>query len=709
MKKQTARRISTLVVAFCLILAMMPTASFAGRVKNQPTHVTTRSVKGKTGDVSRLTRKQAQPRLASSASAKTAIRRATLGTSGARVLTSRNLTRGKANDYYYTKMTSKQRKLYNSMLTLTKNPYSGDVVTISTGKNRGSDGYTDDDWFVAYQGLIYDHAELFWLWMDAGDSLFMKKPVRSGSSYKWLLWLDLKANIGVKYEKGEAPEPLFASEATYKNVMSNFNKAVNEFLSDIDQDHSDAVVAMKIHDKLVDEVTYQYDDTPFYDSSHTAFGALLTNKAVCDGYALAYSYLLKKCGIDSTVVLGYIGSPVTGGHAWNLVKLSGHWYEVDPTWDDLDSSSSSRDFLFITTREISTQMRYISSNSKHHRDATEPYSLLSRLLPTATATHFSPEYMEGYGTTVSDNRNAKGVKINLAALSSGRLYILGELPVLSDNTWNLAVATSSGSSWLKDSSVYKASGASTSSLYSLAEWNAGSGVLPLTFNTASASSGSSVSASDRRVTLNVEYDNGATGNVTATLKFAAKAKASSRRYTGKILTPVITVTGAGGATLQDSLYSQTLYAGAVNPGLYANLVTVSGNALYDKGTIVAWMKIVPANASVSKVSRKSGKLIASWNASTLTRSSATGYQVQVSRSRSFGSGTKTFTVSGSSKKSLKTAYLASKKASAYVRVRTYAKAQYHGISGNALSMAKDGKPVKVYSSWSKAKLLKKGA
>ena len=61
-----------------------------------------------------------------------------------------------------------------------------------------------------------------------------------------------------------------------------------------------------------------------------------SNYAVCDGYALAYEYLLQQCGIEAVVIGGDAGSDEfsTGGHAWNLVKLDGVWYEADPTWDD---------------------------------------------------------------------------------------------------------------------------------------------------------------------------------------------------------------------------------------------------------------------------------------------------------------------------------------------------------------------------------------
>ena len=57
--------------------------------------------------------------------------------------------------------------------------------------------------------------------------------------------------------------------------MALFNAAVSDFLSDIDTEAPDAAVAMAIHDKLIDMVSYGDTSAAASDDSHTAFGALV--------------------------------------------------------------------------------------------------------------------------------------------------------------------------------------------------------------------------------------------------------------------------------------------------------------------------------------------------------------------------------------------------------------------------------------------------
>lgn len=69
---------------------------------------------------------------------------------------------------------------------------------------------------------------------------------------------------------------------------------------------------------------------------HTAYGALIEGKAVCDGYAEAFLLLCNAADIPCLLVSGTAeGIP----HAWNLVFADGHWYHTDCTWSDTAHSS----------------------------------------------------------------------------------------------------------------------------------------------------------------------------------------------------------------------------------------------------------------------------------------------------------------------------------------------------------------------------------
>lgn len=59
------------------------------------------------------------------------------------------------------------------------------------------------------------------------------------------------------------------------------------------------------------------------------YNSLVEKTSVCQGYALAYSYILSLVGIDSELV-----DSNSMNHMWNKVHIGNAWYNVDVTWDD---------------------------------------------------------------------------------------------------------------------------------------------------------------------------------------------------------------------------------------------------------------------------------------------------------------------------------------------------------------------------------------
>lgn len=91
------------------------------------------------------------------------------------------------------------------------------------------------------------------------------------------------------------------------------------------------------HDALCARCTYD----PEAPARHTAAGAW-DGAAVCDGYAAAFSEMMRACGVPVLTVTGTAdGIP----HAWNLVALDGAWYHIDCTWDDRDDTAVSHTYF----------------------------------------------------------------------------------------------------------------------------------------------------------------------------------------------------------------------------------------------------------------------------------------------------------------------------------------------------------------------------
>lgn len=112
---------------------------------------------------------------------------------------------------------------------------------------------------------------------------------------------------------------------------------------------SDYDKALALHDVFLRRVYYQMSG-----EHQVMYGGLVNGCCVCAGYAESYQWLLTQVGIPA---LWVPGDTSRGGHAWNLAKLDGVWYEFDPTWDDVSvGSEPCRHQYFGLSSEAMTQL-----------------------------------------------------------------------------------------------------------------------------------------------------------------------------------------------------------------------------------------------------------------------------------------------------------------------------------------------------------------
>ncbi|MBE1556628.1 DUF5050 domain-containing protein [Sporosarcina limicola] len=123
-------------------------------------------------------------------------------------------------------------------------------------------------------------------------------------------------------------------DSAQKNAAA-LSKEMNKVLAIVNKSGSTDFDKVKaIHDYIVLNVAYDYDNllnNTVPADSYTAYGALIKGVAVCEGYTKAAQLLMDRLGIENYYVEG---SGNGGLHAWNLVKLNGHYYSMDITWDD---------------------------------------------------------------------------------------------------------------------------------------------------------------------------------------------------------------------------------------------------------------------------------------------------------------------------------------------------------------------------------------
>ncbi|MGN0460726.1 MAG: fibronectin type III domain-containing protein [Ruminococcus sp.] len=163
-----------------------------------------------------------------------------------------------------------------------------------------------------------------------------------------------------------------------------------------------------------------------------------------------------------------------------------------------------------------------------------------------------------------------------------------------------------------------------------------------------------------------------------------RLSATSYTYSGKVITPSVTVKNSQGSTLKKNTdYTVSYQSGRKNVGKYAVKVTLTGNY---SGTKTMYFAINPKSTSVSKLTAGSKKMTVKWKKQA---TQTTGYQIQYSQSSKF-TNSKITTVKKNTTTSATIKKLSAKK-KYYARVRTYKTVKVNGKATN------------LYSSWSKAK------
>ena len=213
---------------------------------------------------------------------------------------------GEGFEWFYESFDEKKTAAYDAFRISAERPFDSEPVPIRDKSGTVTE-IAVSDLAAAYQGFLYDHPEVFWL---------------SGSY-----------NYRVSGDSGGEE----MADAYY------LRKA-----ADAEGDREKAKI---LYDSLAGEI--EYEEEALYDSAllneHTAYGAVCKKKAVCDGMALAYKYLLDRCGIRCILIPGTSeGAP----HVWNTVFWDERWHESDLTWDTVSEAKEGGQYFDLTSEEM---------------------------------------------------------------------------------------------------------------------------------------------------------------------------------------------------------------------------------------------------------------------------------------------------------------------------------------------------------------------
>ena len=238
---------------------------------------------------------------------------------------------GKSDEWFYNSFDIRQKSVYDAFRTSAEDPFGQQMIPV-TDESDVRDGLPVGDIDTVYQGFLYDHPEMFWL----------------GQSYSY--------RLSGTDENGETADavaviPIPETEEELDGLREEFEASAARIIEKTGDSESDEEYARAVYELLAGETEYTgeavYDDA--MRLQHTAYGAIAEKRAVCDGFALAYRYLLSAKGIPCLVVPGVSeGNP----HTWNIAEWDGRWHEADLTWDASLGNEGGSQYFDLTTAEM---------------------------------------------------------------------------------------------------------------------------------------------------------------------------------------------------------------------------------------------------------------------------------------------------------------------------------------------------------------------
>ncbi|MDE5558274.1 MAG: leucine-rich repeat protein [Ruminococcus sp.] len=108
-------------------------------------------------------------------------------------------------------------------------------------------------------------------------------------------------------------------------VLEQVDNVIEKYITD---DMSDMQKIKTIHDWICNNTVYDFEQT-YSEKNHNDASIFMNDSSVCEGYAKCYNLLLNRAGIETYYLIGK-------EHAWNIIKLGGHYFHSDTTWDDGD-------------------------------------------------------------------------------------------------------------------------------------------------------------------------------------------------------------------------------------------------------------------------------------------------------------------------------------------------------------------------------------
>ena len=147
--------------------------------------------------------------------------------------------------------------------------------------------------------------------------------------------------------------------------IKEIDEKLDNYLNELNIDTMSDIDKIKwAHDFLIDKNKYDLNAAEYHTggNSFNAYGAIVENQAVCQGYAEAMSIILDRFNIPNIMISNR-------NHIWNLVNIDSKWLHLDATWDDpvYENGKNDKiyDYYLITTEKLNN----LDNSSSHQFDS----------------------------------------------------------------------------------------------------------------------------------------------------------------------------------------------------------------------------------------------------------------------------------------------------------------------------------------------------
>ena len=274
-----------------------------------------------------------------------------------------------SNKYYYNQLDEYAKIIYDGFEDNKENMKSGTYnIDFDTEFNdllnsQGGEETLNIAFQSAWNAYTYDNMDVFYIDVEKLTLTTTTTTLGSISTHR----VELSNGDNLTYLKDNFNSQTKISEKL--NLLDAMRKEIKRQL----EGYSDYESMRQVHNWMVENI--EYDTEMQADEPYSISGALTEGRAVCEGYARGFKYIMDELNIPCVLVSG-IGTNSNGeteSHAWNYVQLNGNWYAVDVTWDDpviigngnVSSETRYRHFLKGSNTFFSSHVEdgYLSPNS----------------------------------------------------------------------------------------------------------------------------------------------------------------------------------------------------------------------------------------------------------------------------------------------------------------------------------------------------------